>query len=280
MENNPGLKNYMAGYTWAKAEAGDNPFPSDRFRCIVPLGGASGNVEGDYYIKIRSASQHNKFLGKNYKLYMQTNRVGWQSMPDLTENEPNGGGDCSQPFDNISLGRDLVATTWDYSGCLTDEFKLSLSASDFYAAGDTLFIYLTNTGSGGYSDHRIYGIWSGPRSADIVGDMEYQTYTDYSNLPSARGEMHWDNFKPNNDHATNLGGDWDGMYFFYDYDQFQTSTRDSLIAWTKWNWDEIGIRGLRMDAVKHFTPDFVGDMLDAMHDSGFEIGRASCRERV
>lgn len=270
MENNPGLENYMAGYTWARAEAGDNPFPSDRFRCVVPLGGASGNMEGDYYIKIRSASQHNKFLGKDYKLYIQTNRLGWQGLPDLTESEPNGGGDCSQVSDNIVLGRNLNATTWDYSGCLTDEFKLTLSATDFFAAGDTLFIYLNNTGSGGYSDHRVYGIWSGPRSMDIVGDLEYQTYTDYSNLPSGRGEMHWNNFKPNSDRATNLGGDWDGMYFFYDYDQFQTSTRDSLIAWTKWNWANVGIRGLRMDAVKHFTPEFVGDMLDAMHDANYD----------
>jgi hypothetical protein len=270
MENNQGVKDYITGYTLAKANNGDNPFPSDRFRLILPVGGSTGNDAGDYYFKIKSVSGHTKFYGKDYKVYLQTNRVGWKSLADLTESEPNGGGDCSQANNQIELGRNLNATTWDYSGCIVDEFKLTLTTSDYLATGDTIFIYLNNTGSGGYSDHTVYSIWSSARSADIAPELQYQTYTDFSSLPSGKGEMHWNNFKPNNDRLTNLGGDWDGMYFFYDYDQFQPNTQLVLNEWTKWNWENVGIRGLRMDAVKHFTPEFVGNMLNYMHAAGYD----------
>jgi hypothetical protein len=58
------------------------------------------------------------------------------------------------------------------------------------------------------------------------------------------------------------------MYFYYDYDQFQNKTRDTLFAWTRWNWSNIGIRGFRLDAVKHFSPEFVGDLLDNLYENG------------
>ncbi|NTV83551.1 MAG: DUF1939 domain-containing protein, partial [Bacteroidales bacterium] len=45
-----------------------------------------------------------------------------------------------------------------------------------------------------------------------------------------------------------------------------------LIDWTEWNWEDVGMRGLRMDAVKHFTPEFVGDMLDSLHAHGIDPG--------
>lgn len=269
-EVNPGLASYIAGYNWEKANGGANPFPYDRMRCILPLGGSSGNEAGDYYFKISSASQHSKFFNYEYKVYMQTNTVGWQNLAALVESEPNGGGNClpSQLNNIINLGQDMNASV-DASGCTIDEFHLSLSESDFNAAGDTLFIYFGNRSSG-YSDMRIFGIWSGPRSADIIGDLKYQTYTDFSGLPSGQGAMNWSNFKPNNDRATSLEGDWDGMYFFYDYDQFQTDTKTKLEDWTRWNWSDVGIRGLRMDAVKHFTPEFVGDLLDNLHNNGMD----------
>lgn len=46
--------------------------------------------------------------------------------------------------------------------------------------------------TGGYSDHRIYGLWSTSRSADIVNDIQYQTYTNYDNMPSGRGQMNFE----------------------------------------------------------------------------------------
>lgn len=260
-EANPAVKSYITNFYTAAKE----PFPSDRYRCALPLGGSSGNGAGDYYFKISSKTGDNRFNNYGYKVYMQTNTVGFLGLPALTEAEPNGGGDCGQPNNNLQLGRDLNAVVETTTGCNTDEFHLLINPGDFNPAGDTLFIYLTNTG--GYSDHRIYGIWSSSRGADIVNDVIYQTYTDYSNMPSGRGQMNFEFFKPNTANAatTFLNGDWDGMYFFYDYDQFQKRTKDTLINYTKWNWSDLGVRGFRMDAVKHFTPEFVGDLLDSLH---------------
>jgi len=269
-ENNPGLENYIDNYNWNKANSGDNPFPYDRMRCILPLGGSSGNGAGHYYFKTSSASQHARFHNYEYRVYTQTSTVGWQNLPDLVEAEPNGGGVCGQAYNDITLGRNLNA--WiDASGCTVDEFHLELTGSDFNPAGDTLFIYFDRRNSS-YSDMRFYGIWSGPRSMDIINDLVYQTYTDFTNLPSGQGAMNWANFKPNLDQATGLSGDWDYPYFFFDYDQFQEDTKQKLIDWTQWNWQDAGVRGLRMDAVKHFPPEFVGDLLDSLHVSGMDPG--------
>lgn len=263
-ENNSAVKDYITNYYTAAKE----PYPSDRFRCILPLGGISGNGAGDYYFKLASKTGDARFNNYTYKLYMQTNTVDYQVTPDLNEVEPNGGGDCGQPDNDIFLGKNLFGTVETGGSCNTDEYHLHLNASDFNAAGDTIFIYMNNTG--GYSDHRFYGIYSSSRGIDIVNDLQYQTYTDYSNITSGRGQMNFEFFKPNSANAstTYLNGDWDSMLFFYDYDQFQKQTQDTLINWTKWNWDELGVRGLRMDAVKHFTPAFVGHMLDSMHKYG------------
>jgi len=269
MENNAGLSDYVRSfYDWGKADAGANPYPYDRMRCILPIGGTTGNNAGDYYIKLRSASQHSKFYNWEYKVYLQTNAVGWLNLTDLLESEPNGGGGCSQPNNSIELGRNMNAVI-DAGGCDFDEFHLSLSAADFDAAGDTLFIYFGKRGSG-YSDMRVLEIWY--NGSNIEADLDYQTYTDFSNMPSGQGAMDWSNFKPNLDRTTYLEGDWDGMYFFYDYDQFQSSTKDALIDWTEWNWNNVGVRGFRMDAVKHFTPEFVGDLLDSLHDRSIDPG--------
>jgi hypothetical protein len=268
-EVNTGVANYISNYTSDKVNSGANPFPYDRMRCILPLGGSSGNGAGDYYFKLRSASQHGNFYNFEYKVYMQTKTVGWK--PDSTaliESEPNGGNDCGQVNNTITLGRDMYAVVDDFV-CKTDEFHLRLTASDFNAAGDTLYISFGNRNSG-YSDMRFYEIWSGPRNANIINDLKYQSFTNFSGLPSGQGAMNWSNFKPNNDRVTYLSGDWDGMYFFYDYDQFQLDTKTKLFDWTRWNWSNVGIRGLRMDAVKHFTPEFVGDLLDNLHDNSMD----------
>jgi hypothetical protein len=262
-EVNPAVKSYITDHYTAAKE----PFPSDRYRVILPLGGSSGNGSGDYYFKISSKTGDGRFFNYGYKVYMETKTRGFQGLAAQSEAEPNGGGDCGQGNNAISLGRDMLASV-DAFGCRTDEFHLTLAPGDFSAAGDTLYIYLTNTG--GYSDHRIYGLYSAPRGADIAGELLYQTYTDFTGLPSGRGGMNFEFFKPNSSNAstTFLAGDWDAMFFYYDYDQFQARTRDSLINYTKWNWTDLGVRGLRLDAVKHFTPALVGDILDDMHQSG------------
>ncbi len=263
-EVNPAVKSYITNFYTAAKE----PFPSDRYRCILPLGGSSGNGAGDYFFKFSSKSGDNRFNNYGYKIYMQTNTVGYQGLPDLNEVEPNGGGDCGQGNNNILLGKNLFVTLETGAGCNTDEFRLQLNPGDFNPAGDTIFIYMNNTG--GYSDHRIYGIYSSSRATDIVSELLYQTYTNFNSVASGRGQMNYDFFKPNDGNAstTFLNGDWDGMYFFYDYDQFQKKTTDTLIEWTKWNWDELGVRGLRMDAIRHFSPAFVADLLDSMHAYG------------
>jgi len=269
-EDNPGVEGYIGNYDWTRANNGASPYPYDRMRCILPLGGASGNTAGDYYFKISSSSGHSRFHNFEYNVYMQTSVVGWQGQADLAESEPNGGGDCGQGNNDIFLGRNMNAWV-DASGCTVDEFHLYLSSSDFNNSGDTLFIYFGKRNSD-YSDMRIYGIWSAPRGMDIINDVVYQTYTDFSSMPSGQGSMDWSNFKPNLDNYTEMSGDWDYPYFFYDYDQFQDDTKEKLIDWTKWNWDDVGMRGLRMDAIKHFTPEFVGDMLDSLHVHGMDPG--------
>lgn len=265
-ENNSAVKSYITQYYTDAKE----PFPSDRYQVILPIGGATGNGAGAYYFKLSSKTNSPRFNAYQYKLYLQTNRKGFAGMPQQTEVEPNGGGDCGQANNLLTLGRDMLVNIETGAGCGTDEFQLNLNASDFYATGDTIFIYLKNTG--GYSDHRIYGLWSAARSLDIVNELAYQTYTNFNNMPSGRGQMNFEFFKPNSSNAatTYLNGDWDAMYFFYDYDQFQKRTKDTLIEYAKWNYSDLQVRGFRMDAVKHFTPEFVGDMLDSLHDDGMD----------
>ncbi len=273
IEDNPGLKNYITNfYNWQRAQDGANPFPYDRMRVVLPLGGSSGNGAGDYYFKFRSRSQHSKFHNWEYQIYMWTDKVGWQNSDTIFEVEPNGGGDCGTPddFNIIEMGRHIHGSI-DAVGCGIDEFKLTLTTNDFNAIGDAIYIEF-NRRSSGYSDLYIHGIWYAPPDPspgqNIVDDLYYQTYTNYSWVPSGRGKMNWSFFKPNLDRDTYLSGDWDGMYFYYDYDQFQSKTRDSLFAWTRWNWSNVGIRGLRVDAVKHFSPQFMGDLLDNLYDNG------------
>jgi len=276
-ENNPALKNYINAYDWTRANTGYNPFPYDRYRVILPIGGATGNGAGNYDFKISSSSEHNRFTDlyhKKYKIYIQTNRVGWKNLTALAESEPNGGGDCEPDQANnlIELGRDMYAENETFSGCRTDEFRLVLNSNDYYTDGDTIFIYFGKREESDYSDMRVYGIWSATRNTDIAGELVYQTYTDFTSLASGRGSMNLENFKPNSTNSTKLDGDWDWPWFFYDYDQNITSTRDTLFGWSKWLWDNVGIRGLRMDAVKHFPPSFVGDLLDYLHTNSIDPG--------
>ncbi len=267
-ERNTAVRGWIDNYNSAKVNNGDLPYPSDRFRYILPIGASTGRGAGNYYFKISSASGHSNFHNYQYRLYMWTNRVGWQNLADTNEVEPNGGGNCSQGNNTITLGRGWLANV-DSDGCTVDEFHLSLASTDFNSAGDTIYIELRNTG--GYSDHRIFGLWDGANSQEIVSQLELQTYTDFTSLPSGRGGMNYLNFKPNGN-ATCLCGDEDFMYFYYDYDQYQNATKDTLYAWAKWLWQDVGIRGYRMDAVKHFPTWFVGDLMDYLHDNSIDPG--------
>ncbi len=257
-EHNPAVRDYITVHY----EDYKNPFPSDRFRCALPLGGASGNGAGNYYFKISSKTGSSRFFDKPYKVYMETKTVGWQNQPDAYESEPNGGGDCWEGNNTITLGRNWNAHV-DAMGCKVDEFHLNLQSSHFNPAGDTLFIYLTNL-NGDYSDHRIYGLWSANANADIVNQLIYQTWTDFTSMPSGQGAANFENFRPNSTNASTtwLEGDWDWLWFFYDVDQDIPSTQTMYTDWTRWLWTNAGIRGYRLDAVKHFPPDFVGLILD------------------
>jgi len=286
-EANPAVKDYINIYYTAAKE----PFPSDRVRMAIPLGGSSGNGASDYYIKISSKTGDSRFNGKNYKFYCWTNKVGWQNLPDENENEPNGGGDCSpnQPSRTVQLGVNYLCNVDIATSCNTDEFKLTLTTNDFNST-DTLFIALANTN--GYSDHRIYGIWQATPGQNIVNQIIYQTYTDFNSLPSGQGGMNFENFKPNSANAstTYLNGDWDSMLFFYDIDQNQQNSQDVLNAWTKWNWENVGIRGFRIDAVKHFPPAFVTQLNTYLSNNGispsifvgeyFDLGAGNLRSWV
>jgi hypothetical protein len=266
-EQNISVEGWIENFNCTKRNSGDNPYPSDRVRLIIPIGAATGNGATTYYIKVRSASGHSDFHNYEYKFYAETNVVGYQNMAAQAETEPNGGGDCGQGNTTVSLGVDYIANVdSDYncgSGCGIDEFALSISASDYNSSGDSIYIYLNNTG--GYSDHTIIGIWNG--TMDIQSQIIFETYTDFTNMPSAQGTMDYTNFKPNGN-PTQLAGDFDAMLFFYDYDQDVLSTKEGLRDWTQWLDSNVGIEGLRMDAVKHFPTSFVSYLMDELQASG------------
>jgi alpha-amylase len=270
-EKNPAVKTFITNLSNNAVQ------PSDRFFCVLPLGSSNpgNNGAGDYYIKIKSKT--NGYNARQYKFYARTT-LTTNYLGQVNESEPNGGANpncCDtnfpftcQPSNPYTLGQDVLCTLYDYSGCYTDEFKVTLNTGDFNAVDDTLFIYMNNTydgcsGLNCYSDHYIYGVYSAPRNTDIVNELEYWTYTDFNGLPSGQGGMNYNAFRPNDNTANSetLGCDWNCPLFFYDYDQDQTMARDGLNAWTKWQLQQ-GIKGLRMDAVKHFSPGFVGQMLN------------------
>jgi hypothetical protein len=273
-EDNGAVEGWIENMNFTKVAAGDQPFPTDRLQFYLPVGGATGNGAGTYYFKIRSASEHPNFYNKPYQVIFWTNTVpaDYVTAP-TTEAEPNGGGDCGESNNTILLGKRKNASI-DNAGCKTDEFALTITAADFNAAGDTIWFKMVNTGGGGLgdmSDHFVYGLWNGALGADIQSQIKYQTATDFTNLPSGLGEMNYLNFKPNGN-PTQLAGDLDAFYFFYDIDQTVPSTQSVLYDYTKYLWTDESIRGYRLDAVKHFPGWFVGDLLDDLHDNGMNPG--------
>ena len=113
------------------------------------------------------------------------------------------------------------------------------------------------------ADQYIYGLWDAGNSLNIKDTVLYQTKTKFTTL---RGQMNKLNFKPNGN-PTCLCGDYDSPLFFFDYDQNVTSTRDTLYAWIKWMWTNVGARSFRVDAVKHFSTQFVGGMLNYLNSN-------------
>jgi glycosidase len=270
-EDNPAARDYVLNYPTGAGCGGSpaTPYPvNGKLRYRLPLGGSNGNGAGDYYFKFSSASANPGFNGRRYKLYFRTQNTPHNPSP-INEAEPNGGGDCGQPYNQIFLGRDIIATQEVGQGCNTDEFYLALGSSDFNAAGDNLEVYIEEIDGGGTGiDQRIYGIWSDARQADIIADLKVQTRTDFQNLPSGQGAMNYLNFKPNGIHPTCMTGDEEYPFFFFDVEQAQPSTRTAYSSWNQWLWQDAGIRGFRLDAVKHFPAWFVGQLLDDLHAAG------------
>ncbi len=271
-EDNPAVKNYILNYP--TCGSGTTPYPvNGKVRYVLPLGGASGNNAGDYYFKFASASGDAGFQGRGYKLYAETNTIGFQDQPEENESEPNGGGDCGQSSNDLNLGVDLIAVEETTTGCNTDEFKVTLSSTDFAAAGDFLYIYLSQDGGDGTGiDIRPYGIWNASAAADVIGDLQVQTRTDFSSLPSGQGAMNYLNFKPNGISSTCLSGDIDFPYFFFDIEEDYTTTSSVYSDFSEWLWTDVGYRGFRMDAVKHFEPALLSSILNHLSSEGIFPG--------
>lgn len=273
LEVNPAVKTYTNNLNSNK-----DPFPCDRLVLALPLGALNpgANGAGDYYFKF-SSKTGNYGTSYRYNLYMRTSKTS-NYLGTVDEVEPNGGGDCGTPANNnvIQLGQDMRAYLGVVNNCGTDEFKLTLTNTDMKDNGttrDTLWIYMRPL-EGGYADQRPYGIWSAARSTDVVNELLWMTYTDYSNLPSGKGQMNFESFRPNTANATTetLRGDWNSMLFFYDYDQSNSTTINVLNDWTRWNWDTIGIRGFRWDAVKHFSTGFISQLINNLNANGINPG--------
>jgi hypothetical protein len=102
LENNPAVKAWVTG-------ANNPPYPNDRIRSFLPIGGNTGRGAGDYYIKIKSVS--GGFAGKNYQFQVYTNTVGGNATV-INEVEPNGGMGCGGS-QTLALGATVKAKVGD-----------------------------------------------------------------------------------------------------------------------------------------------------------------------
>ncbi len=250
-----------------------NPYPSDRYRMVIPIGGSTGRGAGDYYFNMQSRS--NGYVSPNfdYMFHATTKKKGgsrWS--PVVTPDVDLTGSDITTQ--TAQLGRNYknrIESAGD-----NDEFKVTITAADFNATGDSIVFEAINF-NGNYSDHRPWKIWYAGPGTDIVGSFFTETYTNFNTMPSGAGGMNWTNFRPNytggpegNVASTCLGPAYSrqSMDYFYDLDHSVPSTETALIDWTKWAWDVLGVRSLRMDAIKHFEASFVAKLINAMVASG------------
>lgn len=265
-EDNPAVEGWIENYDYQKRVNGDNPYPSDRFRCVINIGGSTGLGAGKYYFKMRSASQHPDFFGKPYSFFVKTNRTFSSGLPAKTESAVNGGANCGEPHDTVALAQTMNVTI-DGAGCGIDEFEINIDTAQFFAAGDQITITMVNQNSD-YADQYIYGLWYTGTNSDIKDSIIYRTFTKWdNNLLSQRGKMNYTFFKPNGN-PTCLCGDSDAMLFYYDIDQLKTEVQDTLFAWTRWMYDSIGTHGFRADAVKNMPPSFVSGLLNNLNLNG------------
>ncbi|WP_157580115.1 alpha-amylase family glycosyl hydrolase [Rudanella lutea] len=288
LETNPAVKDYITTFA-----SGNNPscgfkrpFPSDRYRMVIPIGGSAAEGAGTYYIKMRSRG--NIFNGAKYAFHATTNKIGgsrWSPVvtPDV---DLTTSADVFQY--SAQLGRNYLNRI-DGNGDL-DEFAVTVTTNDFNAAGDLLIIQAINYDSE-YSDHLPIDIFYVPANgggaynvADFTNPfgagykLQFQTYTNFGNMPSGRGALDWNGFRPHFtssspagwSQTTCLGPQWSmqSLDYFYDYDHNIPATKDLLVDWTKWAFDDLGSKGLRVDAVKHFEPSFMRTMLEEMRASG------------
>ncbi len=294
-ENNPAVKDYVTKFAGNSTSSTDNPncgfkepFPSDRYRMVIPLGGTLPNGvtlgAGKYYIKIRSRT--NIYDTFRYMFHATTGRLGgsrWS--PNKTPDVDLTGG-----FSNpkaVELGRNYLNRLWQYAA--NDEFEVTVTAADFNASGDQLILEAINP-DGRYSNHvptQIYYLPAGSGNSYNIANLatpfdpwyklDFQTYTNFNNMPSGRGALDWNGFRPHFtssspagwSQTTCLGPQYSmqSLDYFYDYDHNIPATKNMLIDWTKWAYDELGSKGLRMDAVKHFEPSFVASMLNEMNST-------------
>ncbi len=261
-EFNPAVKGWIEDYNFQKHVNGDNCYPSDRFRNIIPIGTGTGLGAGTYYFKIKSASAHPDYFGKGYQFAVWTQKK-YLTSTVVNEQEPNGGGDCGQGNNTVAIGT-RINSSIDAGGCGVDEFQVTLTANDFLA-NDTIYITMMNDGA--FSDHFIYSIWYSGNNSNIYNQMIYQTYTSFQSVPSGRGQFNYMNFRPNGA-PTCLCGDYDWMWFFYDVDQATSSSQDTLRNWSEWLIDSVNVGGFRIDAVKHMPSWFLGDLFDHLHYKG------------
>ncbi len=280
-EDNPAVKGWITNFNATKYAAGDQPYPSDRVRMFLAIGGSTGRGAGTYYVKVKSASNSPNFTNKTYQFISWTNRkpADWGSS-SIEISEPNGGGVCGQGNETVLLTRRVYAKIDNPAGCNYDEFKITVDTSQLRAGGDTLWFNLANVSTAGgtfgganlgdMSDQRIDAIYYVPTTGagyDIPGStLTYQTMTDFSWMPSGRGKMNYLDFRPNGG-PTCLCGDGHSMLFFYDLDQDRQQTRDSLFAYSRYMFQNAGMKGMRVDAVKHFPTYFMGDLLDNLYDN-------------
>lgn len=279
-EDNPAVQDYILNYpNNGGCGASQTPYPvNGKIRYTLPLGGGSLNGAGKYYFKFSSSSGNTGFNNRDYKIYAQTSAVGFQNLATLDENEPNGGGDCGEAFRALPLGIDMNAVQEVGGSCNTDEFEIDISAADFNAAGDFIEIYIEQrNGDGTGIDIRPYGLYSVARSADIISELKVQTRTDFSNMPSGQGSMNYANFQPagtpnSGTYGTCLSGDLDFPFFFFDVEQANPATITAYQDWTKWLWNNVGFRGFRMDAVKHFEASTVSAIVNDLVANGINPG--------
>lgn len=288
-ESNPAVKDYMTTYASGTSSSCGfkRPFPSDRVQLVLPIGGSTGLGTGMYTIQMRSKG--NIFNGSQYMFYATTNVIGGSRWSPVNSNVVDLTTDPANPY-TIELGRNYL-TKINSNGDV-DTYTFALTANQFTAGGDRIFLQAINYNSE-YSDHLPISITydsdgSGPIAPVELANyldpfgagykLDFQTYTDFTAMPSGRGALNWDGFRPNFDgnslagwsQTTCLGPEYSmqSLDYFYDYDHNRPSTRTTLVDWTEWAYDYLQSKGLRLDAVKHFEPEFVAHLIQQMIAKG------------